>query len=154
MVNDFTVLRISNVFLIFLILTLSSCDFASSEYGRVFTNIDSALRYCANTKEYKSLLFALVTKDVQSSQRLGWSILGDKNIIDAAKTDYVLIILDITTIHLPANDDTKEFAEILRTQKESPYFVVTNHVLYPFRQFTLHTDKDRIIDDLNVGEGP
>lgn len=119
-----------------------------------FTTIDAALKFCAETKEYKSLLFALVAKDVENSQRLGWSILGHEEIIKAAKRNYVLIIIDPAKIVLPKNSDTKEFQAIINSKNDSPFFVVTNQVFYPFRQFTLNTDKEKIIDDLNIGEGP
>jgi hypothetical protein len=125
-----------------------------SDNAKTFTNIDSALKYCAVTKEYRSLLFALVSKDIENSQTSGWTILGDNDIIKAAKRNYVLIIIDPTKIVLPKNSDTKEFWEIIKSKKGSPFFVVTNHLFYPFRQFTLKTDKEKIIDDLNIGEGP
>ena len=95
-----------------------------------------------------------MTKDVESNQKLGWAVLGDNDVIATAKKDYVLIIIDPTKIALPNNSDTKEFHEILKMDKEYPYFVVTNHVFYPFRQFTLKTDKETIIDKLRIGEGP
>lgn len=150
--------KIFSVYWAILVFALISCNPSTnaeaSNNSKTFTNIDSALKYCTNTKEYRSLLFALVSKDVENSQKLGWNILGDKDIIKAAKRDYVLIIIDPTKIALPQNSDTKDFDDILRKEKETPFFVVTNHVFYPFRQFTLKTDKERIIDDLSIGEGP
>jgi hypothetical protein len=96
----------------------------------------------------------VVSKDIENGQKLGWSILGDNDIINVAKRDYVLIIIDPARIILPKNGDTKEFEDIIKSKKESPFFVVTNHFFYPFRQFTLKTDKEIIIDDLKIGEGP
>jgi hypothetical protein len=119
-----------------------------------FTNIDSALNYCKQSSKYKSLLFAFVKKDIDSNQKLGWAILGDKDVIATAKRDYVLIIIDPTKISLANNSNSKEFHDILKMDKDYPYFVVTNHVFYPFRQFTLKTDKKTIIDELRIGEGP
>lgn len=146
------------IYLSVMLIGLTSCN--SSTYSntsgnvKTFTNIDSALQYCKGTKEYKTLLFALVSKNIENSQKLGWAILGDDDIIQAAKKNYVLIIIDPAKIVLIKNTDTKEFEDIIKSQEVSPFFVVTNHVFYPFRQFTLLTNKDKIIDDLNVGEGP
>jgi hypothetical protein len=141
-----------------LFIALTSCNSLTvsdtNSNAQTFTNIDSALNYCTKTKEYKSLLFALVSKDIENNQKKGWTILGDNDIIKTAKQDYVLIIIDPAKITLPQNSDTKEFDNIIKTKNESPFFVVTNHVFYPFRQFTLKTDKEKIIDDLNIGEGP
>jgi len=152
---------VTKIFLIYwsvLFIALTSCNSSTnsdtSSNTKTFTNIDSALKYCTETKEYKSLLFALVTKDIENSQKLGWNILGDNDIIKAAKKDYVLIIIDPAKIVLPKNGDTKELEDIIKSERESPFFVVTNHVFYPFRQFTLKTDEEKIIDDLNIGEGP
>ena len=151
-------LRIFSIYWTVLFIALASCNSSTnpdtSNSSKTFTNIDSALKYCTEIKEYKSLLFALVSKDIENRQKLGWTILGDNDIIKTAKKNYVLIIIDPTKIVLPANSDTKEFQDIIKSKKESPFFVVTNHVFYPFRQFTLKTDKDIIIDDLNIGEGP
>ena len=147
-----------SIYFTFLFIALTSCNnYTVSDTNsntRTFTNIDSALKYCTEIKEYKSLLFALVSWDIENSQKLGWTILGDNDIIKAAKRDYVLIIIDPAKITLTKNNDAKEFEDIIKSKKESPFFVVTNHVFYPFRQFTLKTDKEKIIDDLNIGEGP
>ena len=150
-------LRQLTIYILLLLILHTSCNSATSDTDNAsatFTNIDSALNYCKQSSEYKSLLFAFVTKDLDSNQKLGWAILGDKDVIATAKKNYVLIITDPTKISLPKNSDTKEFHDILKMDKEYPYFVVTNHVFYPFRQFTLKTDKETIIDDLRIGEGP
>lgn len=156
--KEFKVLKIFSIYWTVLFFALSSCTTSTnpdtSNNSKTFTNIDSALKYCTETKEYKSLLFALVSKDAENSQKLGWNILGDNDIIKAAKKDYVLIIIDPAKIILPQKNDTKEFEEIIKSEKESPFFVVTNHVFYPFRQFSLKTDKERIIEELSIGEGP
>jgi hypothetical protein len=151
------VLRQLTIYILLLLFLQTSCNSTNSDTDNAsatFTNIDSALNYCKHSSEYKSLLFAFVTKDIDSNQKLGWAILGDKDVIATAKNDYVLIIIDPTKIVLPNNSDTQEFHEILKMNKEYPYFVVTNHVFYPFRQFTLKTDKEKIIDELRIGEGP
>ena len=142
------------IFSLILISCNTSTNPETSNSNKTFTNIDSALQYCTETNEYKSLLFALVSKDVLNSQKLGWNILGDKDIIKAAKKDYILIIIDPAKLVLPQKNDTKYFEDIIKRENGDPFFVVTNHVFYPFRQFTLKTDKDRIIDELNIGEGP
>lgn len=152
-------IKIFSICCVVLIISLASCksstdSYTSNDDTKTFTNIDSALIYCKEIKAYKSLLFAMVSKDIENSQKLGWSILGDNDVIKTAKKSYVLIIIDPTKIVLPQNNDTKEFQDIIKNKKESPYFVVANHVFYPFRQFTLKTGKEKIIEDLNIGEGP
>jgi len=152
------VVRHLTIYIAFLLIFQTSCNSSTNSdtdnNSITFSNIDSALKYCKETKEYKSLLFAFVKKDIVKNKNLGWGILGDNDIIATAKKDYVLIIMDPTKMSLPANSDTKEFKDIIKMDKEDPYFVVTNHVFYPFRQFTLKTDKETIIDELRIGEGP
>lgn len=156
--NDYKVFRHFSIYSALLLVLQASCNTSTNSdtdnTSVTFNNVDSALNYCKKTREYKSLLFAFVTKDIEKNQNLGWAILGDKDVIATAKKDYVLIIIDPTKITIPKNSDTKEFLDILNMDKEDPYFVVTNHVFYPFRQFTLKTDKETIIDELRVGEGP
>ncbi|MES2728093.1 MAG: hypothetical protein V4643_13385 [Bacteroidota bacterium] len=122
--------------------------------NRVYYNIDSALN-CGNyPKENKSFLFALVSKDIETNKKLGWDILKDTEIIEIAKRDYVLIIIDPTAIKLDKDSIPNEFADIIKQKREDTYFVVTNRVLYPFRQFYLSENKERIINELGLGEGP
>jgi hypothetical protein len=100
------------IYISLLLILLTSCNSAASDNENasvMFTNVDSALNNCKQSKEYKSLLFALVTKDVDSKQKLGWEILGDKDVIATAKKDYILIIIEPTKISLPKDSDTKEF---------------------------------------------
>lgn len=125
----------------------SCCD-------KTYSNIDSALKCGSDPNEYKSLLFAFVYSDIEKNQQLGWAILKDQDIIETAKRDYVLIIIDPTKIILSENNGNKEFNDIIKQKRNETYFVVTNHVLYPYREFTLQTNKDKIIDDLSLGEGP
>jgi len=146
------------IYISLLLILLTSCNNSthsdSDGASLTFSNVDSAINYCNKTNNYKSLLFALVTKDIVKSQNLGWSILRDKDVIAIAKKNYVLIIIDPSKISSQKDINTKEFQDILKMDKEEPYFVVTNHVFYPFRQFTLTTDKETIIDQLRIGEGP
>ncbi len=125
----------------------SCCD-------KTYTNIDSASKCGSDQNDCKLFLFALVTKDIEKNQQLGWAILKDRDIIEAAKRDYVLIIIDPNEINLSKYTDIKEFKDVINKKRIEPYFVVTNRVLYPSREFTLNTDKDRIIDDLHLGDGP
>ena len=124
--KDFIVLKIFSIYWTVLLIILASCNSwtnSDTSSSRTFTNIDSALKYCTETKEYKSLLFAIVSKNIENNQKLGWTILGDNDIIKAAKKNYVLIIIDPTKIVLPENSDTKEFEDIIKSEKESPFFV-------------------------------
>ncbi|MES2382004.1 MAG: hypothetical protein V4538_13240 [Bacteroidota bacterium] len=122
--------------------------------NRVYYTIDSALN-CGNyPKKYKSFLFALVSKDIETNKKLGWDILKDKDIIEIAKRDYVLIIIDPSDIKLNHDSIPNEFAGIVKQARQETYFVVTNRVLYPFRQFYLSENKERIINELGLGEGP
>ncbi|MES2654811.1 MAG: hypothetical protein V4620_04430 [Bacteroidota bacterium] len=122
--------------------------------NRVYYSIDSALNCGSDPKYYKSFLFALVSKDMESNKKLGWDILKDKDIIEIAKRDYVLIIIDPSDIKLNHDSIPNEFADIIKQKREDTYFVVTNRVFYPFRQFYLSENKERIINELGLGEGP
>lgn len=121
---------------------------------QIFTNIDSALSCDADSKNYKSLLFEFVSKDIEKYKKLGWSVLKDKDIIKTAKRDYVLIVIDQSRINLTSHNMPQELISIIKKQKNEPYFVVTNRAFYPFREFDLSVDKEKIIDDLSIGEGP
>ena len=138
---------------------LTGCSSTSREEKdscskQAFTNIDSALKCGGGPKNYKSLLFILVDRDLERYQELGWNALKDEDIIKTAKRDYVLIVIDPTKVNLTSQDTPQEFIDIIKRQKATPYFVVTNRVLYPFREFDLSVDKEKIIDDLRIGEGP
>lgn len=144
---------------IIILFSLTSCnDFPTNVSceccEQTFTSIDSALKCGSNPAHYKSLLFAFVSSDIETNQKKGWTILKDPHIIEIAKRDYILIIVDSKRINLPQDKDTKEFQNIINQQGHETFFVVTNRVLYPFRDFTLKTDKDKIIGDLGLGEGP
>ena len=143
------------------LLALTSCNVLTTNKetnctccDKVYYDIDSALKCGSNPNDYKSLLFAFVYSDFEKNQQLGWSILKDQDVINAAKRDYILIIIDPNKITIPDNTDNKEFNDIIKQKHNETYFVVTNRVLYPFREFTLQTNKGKIIDDLSLGEVP
>ena len=121
---------------------------------QAFTNIDTALKCDADPTGYKSLLFALVSKDVEKYEKAGWNILNDEDVINTAKKDYVLIIIDPLHINLSKQNTPKEFLDIIKQARHEPYFVVTNRAFYPFREFALSEKKEDIIDELRIGEGP
>jgi hypothetical protein len=121
---------------------------------QTFTNIDSALKCSEDPKNYKSLLFALISKDVEKYEKAGWNIFKDKDIINTAKKDYVLIIIDPLHINLSKQNTPKEFLDIIKQARHEPYFVVTNRAFYPFREFALSEKKENIIEELRVGLGP
>lgn len=151
-----------NPFYVFnLFILLTSCGNFTSDTKvtcscceQTYINIDSALRCRADPSDYKSFLFALVNSDIKENQDKGWNILNDKDIIETAKRDYVLIIIDPEKVTIPDEYKTQEFLDILKQKRKQTYFVITNRVFYPFREFTLQTDKDRILNDLRLGEGP
>jgi hypothetical protein len=147
------------LFFIIILFSLTGCSYLPKNVRcecceRTFTNIDSALKCGSDPTNYKSLLFAFVSSDVETNQKKGWTILNDPDIIEIAKRDYVLIIIDAKKINLLSDKDTKELQEIINSQGQETFFVVTNRVFYPFRDFTLKTNKDKVISDLGLGEGP
>jgi hypothetical protein len=98
-------------------------------------------------------LFAFANKDVKSKQNSGWNIIKDQDIINVAKRNYVLIIVD------PKNVTSKkqlsdELLEITESHKDNLFFVITNQELYPFADWTESEEKELIIDRLDVGMGP
>lgn len=144
-----------------LFFAFTSCGILTSQKKTVcnccdktYTNIDSALTCGADPENYKLFLFALVSSDIQASQKLGWNILKEQEIINVAKRDYVLIVIDPNKIDLSKENNSKEFLDIIKQHKNETYFVVTNRAFYPFREFSLQTDKDKIINDLSLGDGP
>ena len=122
--------------------------------GKIYTNLDSAIKDNEKVDSKRPLLIALVSKQVEQYQQLSWNILRDQEVILVAKRNYDLVIADENQINLPKGS-AQEFADIIKKQKAIPYFVVVADAgLYPFRQFSLQTDKASIVDDLKVGIGP
>ena len=104
--------------------------------------------------EQRHFLFAFVSNDVKKYQELGWDIFTDKEIINAAKENYLLIIQDIDKVIFPKQLDALAILEKIKERKGEPYFVIANQVLYPFSDWTIAEKKDIILDRLGVGIGP
>ena len=150
-----------------LFITLTSCGILTSDKKAVcnccdktYTSIDSA-QNCVlgtpdttTTAEDRLLLFAFVNKDVEANQNLGWNIIKDQEIIDAAKKKYLLIILDVNKIKIPNGQNAPEFLEIINSHKDNMFFVMTNQALYPIGNWTIDEKKDQILGALHVGAGP
>ena len=98
------------------------------------------------------LLIAFVTKDVKANQALGWNIIHDQEIIQAAKRRYLLITLDVNNFRSPPG--LPELDKIIRKHKKGPFFVIVNSALYPFANWAADEDKDYIISRLGNGNGP
>lgn len=69
-----------------------------------FTSIDSAMNCITHNQVKNTLiderlfLFAFVRKGNLAYQKMGWQILNDQGIINIAKQNYLLIILNVTDI--------------------------------------------------------
>lgn len=111
-----------------------------------FTSIDSAFNCISQSTDTSTkvdnrlFLFAFANKDVKSKQNSGWNIIKDQDIINVAKRNYVLIIVD------PKNVTSKkqlsdELLEITESHKDNLFFVITNQELYPFADWTDYSGK-------------
>ena len=153
--------------IIILFCSFTSCGVLPSDKKTVcnccdksFTNLDSAINCLNKTPDKKTsaeqrlFLFAFVSKDVKKHQESGWNIFTDKEIIDAVKENYLLIIQDINKFTFPKQLDGSAIIEKIKGRKGEPYFVIANQALYPFSDWTLAERKDIILDRLGVGVGP
>ena len=150
-----------------LLLASTSCGVKVSDKNtagvccdKTYTNIDSALNCFSRTSNNPSgyderlLLLAFVNKDIKANQSLGWGILKDEEIINLAKRKYLLTILDINQINIPKDQNAPELIEIIKSNKDKMFFVITNSALYPFGNWLGDEKKDLIIDRLEIGNGP
>jgi hypothetical protein len=134
----------------------SACNCCVNSYSSLesATNCISQTLDGAATTDKRLLLFAFVSKDVQSNQKIGWNIIKDQDIIDIAKEKYLLIIQDANDINFLERQMDPELISKIKAPKGQPYFLITNQSLYPFADWTSDETKDIIIDRLQVGDGP
>ncbi len=157
--------HIFNFFVIF--FTLTSCCLRTSTQTKIcdccnitYSSIDSAMNCILKNPITQSsavnrlFLIAFVRKDEVPYQKIGWNILKDKDIINIAKQNYLLIILNVAEIQNSHVQHPSELYEIINRHNEELFFVITNQVLYPFSDWTERENKNTIIDKLQVGNGP
>jgi hypothetical protein len=150
-----------------LILILSSCNNTSYNNTitcdccqQTYTNIDSA-RNCILKKPYSKsssdprlFLIAFVRKDIESNQKIGWNIIKDKEIIDIARRNYLLITLDANKFQIPKDLNANELNKYINQNNSDLFFIIANQSLYPFSDWTLNDIKSTIIERLGVGDVP
>jgi hypothetical protein len=150
-----------------LLFALTSCIIAQSDKRTTcgccdlsHTSIDNALNCIsrdsnnATTVDNRLFLFAFVNEDLKKHQDEGWNILKDQDIINVAKRNYLLIILNRSDTVFPKGHEGHELLKTIESHDETLFFVITNQVLYPFADWTEKERKDIIIDRLRVGSGP
>lgn len=153
--------------ILILFFVLTSCGIMTSHKktacnccDKSYTNIDSAMNCILQTPDTlttaddRLFLIAFVNKDVEANQKLGWNILKDPDIINTARRNYLLIILDVNQIKILKDQTTPELIEKIKGHKEPLFFVIANQALYPFADWTINEKKDFIIGRLEVGNGP
>jgi hypothetical protein len=150
-----------------LLFSLTSCSIAQSDKRTIcnccdlsYTSIDSALSCSsrtpdnATTADNRLFLFAFVNKDLKKNQDAGWNIIKDQDIINIAKRNYLLIILDRKDIVFRKGHEGNELLKTIESYDDTLFFVITNQALYPFADWTEKERKDIIINRLRVGAGP
>jgi hypothetical protein len=150
-----------------LLFSLASCSIAQSDKkvtcnccNLSYTSIDSALRCISRTPDNtitadnRLFLIAFINKDLKKYQDAGWNIINDQDIINVAKRNYLLIILDRNDIVFQKGHEGNELLKTIESHDEMPFFVIANQALYPFADWTEKERKDVIIDRLRVGAGP
>jgi hypothetical protein len=125
-----------------------------------FTSIDSA-RYCikqtpilGTSADPRLFLIAFVKKDLVTNQKAGWNILKDQDIVNVAKRNYVLLILDPKEFKISHRKDAPEMVEKMKHCQEDIFFVIANQALWPYSEWQMSEKKNIIIDRLHVGSGP
>lgn len=126
-----------------------------------FTDINSAITCFEKTKsenetssDSRLLLIAFVDKDIKANQKLGWQIIKDPEIIEEAKKNYALVIIDSKEYKTLNHQCHSLNFEHQNKDKGKPYFVIANQALCIFGIWTLSDDKELIIDRLGIGDGP
>jgi hypothetical protein len=149
-----------------LFFSLASCGVVQSDKRTVcnccdttYTNIDSALNCISlnpsnETNDNRLFLFAFAATDLENNRNADWDIIKDQDIIDAAKRNYLLIILDPKDIAFSKEQQADELIETIKGHRENLFFVITDQALYPFAEWTETERKDIIIERLEVGIGP
>ena len=107
-----------------------------------------------DNRDGRLLLFAFVNKDIKENQELGWNILKDQDVINAAKQKYLLITLDPNNINIPKDQNAPELLAKIKENKSELFFIVTNQAFYPFHWWTADENKESVINDLSLGDGP
>ncbi len=122
-----------------------------------YTNVDSAI-HCfnrtGNDPDNRLLLIAFVDKDLEASQKLGWGIIKDPDIVKIAKRNYALVIVDVNEYQILDKECSYNISEIFKKQKSKTLFIIANQALCVFGKWTLDDDKESIIERLMVGDGP
>lgn len=128
---------------------------------KTYTNIEKALSCFEKTNYGKKttsdnrlLLLAFVNENIKKHQNMGWGILNEKEVIEIAKQNYLLIILDVNQFQIPKGQDAKELLNRIKNHNNPLFFVITNSVLYPFAEWNSNEQKDVIVNRLQVGNGP
>ena len=79
------------------------------------------------TKGY--YLLRLFSKDVEANQKSGWGIIKDTDIVNIAKRNYVLVILDAKQ-YKTFNDSCSNYTPFdLKKHEGKPFFIIANQAL-------------------------
>lgn len=134
------------------------CNCCENTYTSIEDAMNCIKQYpIMNTKaDNRLLLFAVINKDIKAQQDLSWNIINDQDIIRVAKQNYLLITLEASELFvIEYNKESSELRETINSYKdESLFFVITNQALLTFADWDSDENKDKIIDYLNIGNGP
>lgn len=154
------------LWVIALALLSSNCSFFTPPpiickcCDRTYVSVDAAIKCflltvpSQSTADERLLLIAFVAKDLKLNQDLGWSILKDRQLIDAAKRKYALVIVDSEPFKKANSQCPAELIDIINMQNGKPSFVIVNQALYPFAHWTAGANKAYVMSKLVNGNGP
>ncbi|MBF9140530.1 hypothetical protein [Hymenobacter properus] len=130
---------------------VNSCDCCDTTYTSIkaANNCLLASGSPKTTVDNRLLLIAFVTNNIKANQKLGWNIIGDNQIINIAKRQYLLVTLDANNFQ-----GSTELSELIAKYKNTSFFVITNQSLYPFGSWTTADNKEFVISQLVTGNGP
>ncbi|UII20724.1 hypothetical protein [Fulvivirga ligni] len=107
----------------------------------------------ATTSDDRLFLLAIHNFEDKDNKILDWSIISDVDIQNTAKQNYLLIFQHRDSIG--TLEDNDRFTQILEEHSgDSLFFIIANQAIYPFDSWNLNSSKERIIDVLQVGDGP
>lgn len=129
--------------------------------NKAYTNVNSATG-CLNktvdgngtTADERLLLMAFVYKDVEANQKLGWGMIKDADIVNTAKRNYALVILDANQYKEHFDSCTTHKNVDLKKYEGKTFFVIANQALYIINDWTSDDPKEDIIYKLGIGSGP
>ncbi len=130
--------------------SIAPCDCCETSYLK----IDDALSCIESNPRETSFDDRLILIAFNNLTNKGWDVIEDLEIITVAKRNYLLVLANKDEINSYAKV-TPELRDLIKKYDgQESFFIVVNQALYPFRDWDANVPKNRIISELQLGNGP